>query len=555
MTRTMNARFGGLIALAAMLALAGCGGDGTEAGGGSAAAVQIGGPSGTELAEHQVLHLGNGAEIQTLDPHRGEEIQGSNIQRDLYEGLVNEAPNGDLVPGAAESWDVSADGQVYTFHLRRTARWSNGDPVTAHDFVFGLRRGIDPATLSRYGFILTPIKNADEITAGKLPPTELGVRAVDDYTLEIELANATPYFLGLLTHSMAYPMHEPSYKEHGDLFTRPGNLVTNGAFMLEDWVVQSHIKVVRNPHYWDAANVKLTEIWFYPTEDLSAELQRYRAGELDYTYDIPTARFAWISENLGDELKIAPWVGSYIFGFNTTRPPFKDNPKLRRALSLAVDREILTKDVLGAGERPAFGWVPPMKNYTGQNMVEASWTQAEREAEAKRLYAEAGYSEKNPLRTTIYYNTHEDHRRISVTLASMWQTVLGAEFELLNQEWKVFLDTRNEKIDTRIFRSGWIGDYDDAFTFAEFFRSTSGQNDAGYNSPEYDRLLVASQSELDPVKRAALLEEAERVLLADMPVIPLYHYVSQHLVKPWVRGYEANIMDRYLHKDWYVLKH
>jgi oligopeptide transport system substrate-binding protein len=554
MTRTTSA-FGGLISLGAALALAGCGGDGAEGGGGSAAAAQIGGPSGTELAEHQVLHIGNGTEIQTLDPHRGEELQGSNIQRDLYEGLVNEAPNGELVPGAAESWDVSADGRLYTFHLRRNARWSNGDPVTAHDFVFGLRRGADPATLTIYSFILTPIKNADEITAGKLPPTELGARAVDDYTLEIELANATPYFLGLLTHSMTYPLHRPSFEQHGDRFTRPGNLVSNGAFVLEEWTVQSHIKVVRNPHYWDAANVKLTEIWFYPTEDLSAELQRYRAGELDYTYDIPTARFDWISENLGSELKISPYLGSYFFGFNVTRPPFKDNPKLRRALSLAVDREVLTKNVLGAGERPAFGWVPPVHNYTGQNMVEASWTQAERNAEAKRLYTEAGYSEKNPLRTTIYYNTHEDHRRISITLAAMWKEVLGAEVELFNQEWKVFLDTRNEKIDTQIFRSGWIADYDDAFTFAELFRSTAGQNDAGYASPEYDRLIAASQSELDIAKRAALLEEAERVLLADLPLIPLYHYVSQHLVKPWVGGWEPNLMDRYLHKDWYVLKH
>jgi oligopeptide transport system substrate-binding protein len=551
----MNARFGGLASLAALLALTGCGGGGAETGPDGTAAAQIGGASGTELAEHQVLHLGNGTEIQTLDPHRGEELQGSNIQRDLYEGLVNEAPNGDLVPGAAKSWDVSPDGKLYTFHLRENARWSNGDPVTAHDFVFGLRRGADPKTLTIYSFILTPIKNADEITAGKLPPTELGARAIDDHTLEIELANATPYFLGLLTHSMTYPLHQPSYKQHGDLFVRPGNLVGNGAFVLEDWVVQSHIKVVRNPYYWDAANVKLEEIWFYPTEDLSAELQRYRAGELDYTYEIPTARFDWISENLGSELKIAPYLGSYFFGFNVTRPPFKDNPKLRRALSLAVDREILTRDVLGAGERPAFGWVPPLHHYTGQNMPEASWTQAEREAEAKRLYAEAGYSEKNPLRTTIYYNTHEDHRRISVALASMWKEVLGAEVELFNQEWKVFLDTRSEKIDTRIFRSGWIADYNDAFTFAELFRSTAGQNDPGYNNPEYDRLVAASQSELDVAKRAALLEEAERVLLADMPVIPLYHYVSQHLVKPWVGGYQSNLMDRHHHKDWYVLKH
>jgi oligopeptide transport system substrate-binding protein len=554
MTRTTKARLGGLFSLAALLALAGCGGadDAAGAGGG---AVQIGGPSGTELAERQVLHLGNGTEIQTLDPHRGEEIQGSNIQRDLYEGLVNEAPNGDLVPGAAESWTVSADGKLYTFRLRRNARWSNGDPVTAHDFVFGMRRGADPKTLTVYSFILTPIKNADAITSGTLPTTELGVRAVDDYTLAIELANPTPYFLGLLTHAMTYPLHRPSFAQHGDLFTRPGNLVGNGAFVLEEWVVQSHIKVVRNPHYWDAANVKLEEIWFYPTEDLSAELKRYRAGELDFTYEVPAAQFAWVRDNFGSELKVAPYLGSYYFGFNVTRAPFKDNPKLRRALSLAVDREIIARDVLGMGEKPAFGWVPPVHNYTTQNMVEATWTQAEREAEAKRLYAEAGYSEKNPLRTTIYYNTHEDHRRVSIALAAMWKQVLGAEVELFNQEWKVFLDTRNEKIDTRIFRSGWIGDYNDAFTFAELLRSTAGQNDTGYNSSEYDRLVAASQTELDVQKRAALLEEAERVLLADMPLIPLYHYVAQHLVKPWVGGWQPNIMDRHLHKDWYVLKH
>jgi oligopeptide transport system substrate-binding protein len=547
-------KIGGLSAVLAAAVVAGCGGGPAE-GSTSGPQAQIGGPSGTELAEHQVLRLGNGTEIQTLDPHRGEELQGSNIQRDLYEGLVNEAPNGGLVPGAAESWEVSGDGKLYTFHLRRNARWSNGDPVTAHDFVFGMRRGADPKTLTVYSFILTPIKNADEITAGKLPPTELGVRAIDDYTLEIELANSTPYFLGLLTHSMTYPLHRPSFEQHGSQFTRPGNLVSNGAFALAEWVVQSHIKLVRNPAYWDAANVRIEEIWFYPTEDLTAELARYRAGELDYTYEIPTSQFKWVRENLAGEMNVAPYLGSYFFGFNVTRPPFKDKPKLRRALSLAIDREILTQQVLGAGERPAFGWVPPVQNYTSQQMVEASWTQAEREAEAKRLYAEAGYSASSPLETTIFYNTHEDHRKIAITLAAMWKQVLGVETELFNQEWKVFLDTRNEKIETQIFRSGWIGDYNDAFTFAELFRSTAGQNDAGYDSPEYDRLVAASQSELDPMKRAALLEEAERVLLADMPLIPLYYYVSQHLVKPWVRGWEPNIMDRHHHKNWYVLKH
>jgi oligopeptide transport system substrate-binding protein len=540
-----------LTALAA-LALTACGG---AEGGAASTAAQIGGASGTELAEHQVLHLGNGTEIQTLDPHRGEETQGSNVQRDVYEGLVNIGRGGDLVPGAAESWTVSADGKVYTFNLRRNARWSNGDPLTAHDFVFGLQRGADPKTLTVYSFILSPIANADQITAGQLPPSELGVRALDDHTLEITLANPTPYFLGLLTHSMTYPLHRPSYEQHGAEFTRPGKNVGNGAFMLEEWVVQSHIKLVRNPYYWDNANNKIDEVWFYPTEDITAELQRYRAGELDYTYEVPSTQLGWIRENLADEFRVSRYLGSYYFGFNNTRAPFKDNPKLRRALSLAVNRDIIAKQVLGAGEIPAFGWVPAVANYTGQQMVEASWTQEQREAEAKKLYAEAGYSAANPLRTTIYYNTHEDHRRVAIALASMWKQLLGVEVELFNQEWKVFLDTRNQKIETRIFRSGWIGDYNDAFTFAELFRSTAGQNDPGYNNPEYDRLIAASQSELDMQKRAELLEAAERQLLADMPIIPLYHYVSTHLMKPWIGGYVPNIMDQHLHKDWYVLKH
>jgi oligopeptide transport system substrate-binding protein len=321
-----------------------------------------------------------------------------------------------------------------------------------------------------YSYILTPIRNADEITAGKLPPTELGVRAIDDHTLEITLANATPYFLGLLTHSMTYPVHRGSLETHGDQFTRPGNLVGNGAFQLDEWVVQSHLKLVRNPYYWDNANTKLDEVWFYPTEDQSAELQRFRARELDMTDTIPTSQLALIRENLAAELKIVPYLGSYYYGFNVTRPPFKDNPKLRRALSLAVNRDIITEQILGAGQQTAYGFVPPVANYTQQQMPEAAWTQAEREAEAKRLYAEAGYSAAQPLRTQIMYNTQDDHRRIAVTIASMWKQVLGVETEILNQEWKVFIDTRNQKRDTQVYRQGWIGDYNDAFTFAELLR-------------------------------------------------------------------------------------
>jgi oligopeptide transport system substrate-binding protein len=535
------------------LTLVACGSGSGNAGGESAQA--IGGATGRELAEKQVIHIGNGAEIQTLDPQRGQGDPGSHPQRDLFEGLIDEAPNGDLIPGVAQSWTVSEDGKTYMFNLRHNARWSNGDPVTAADFVFGMQRGVDPATLSNYSFILAPIKNAVEITAGKKPKSELGVRALDDYTLEIDLESPTPYFLGLLTHATTYPLHRASVEKYGEQFTRPGNLVSNGAFKLDEWVVQSHMKLVRNPYYWDNEHTKIDEVWFYPTEDLNSELQRYRAGELDYTYVIPAAQIGWIRQNLPNDLSVAPYLGSYYYGFNTTRPPFKDNPKLRRALSLAIDREVIARDVLGVGEVPAYGWVPPVAHYQGQQMPEASLTQAEREAEAKRLYAEAGYSEKNPLRTEILYNTQADHRRIAVAIASMWKRVLGVEATLQNQEWKVFLDTRNKKIDTQVYRNAWIGDYNDAYTFAELFVSDAGLNDTGYNNPEYDRLVHAAAEELDLDKREALLEQAERVLLADMPLLPIYFYVSKHLVKPWIRGYETNIMDHHEHRFFYVLKH
>jgi oligopeptide transport system substrate-binding protein len=542
-------RVGLLVAAVASCALTACGG------GASASRAPIGGASGKELADIQVIHLGNGTEIQTLDPHRGEEVQGANVMRDLFEGLVGEAANGDLVPGAAESWTMTSDGKTFTFALRRNARWSNGDAVTANDFVYGLRRASNPKTLSVYSFILSPIVNADEIAAGRMPPESLGVRAVDDYTLEIQLANPTPYFLGLLAHAMTYPLHRASVEQYGDQFTRPGNLVGNGAFKLSEWVVQSHIKLVRNPYYWDNANTKLDEVWYYPTEDQNAELQRFRANELDITFIIPRAQIAWIRENLADQLVIAPYLGSYYYGFNLTRPPFKDQPKLRRALALAVNREIITTQVLGSGEKTAFGWVPPVAHYVGRLMPEAQWTQAEREAEAKRLYAEAGYSESKPLRTEIMYNTQDDHRRVAVAIASMWKQVLGVEATITNQEWKVFIDSRNKKKDTQVFRGGWIGDYNDAFTFAEIFRSTAGMNDSGYDNPDYDRLVTQSQTELDADKRAALLEEAERILLADMPILPLYFYVNPRVVKPWVGGYESNIMDHHLAKYLYILKH
>ena len=543
----MKANFRILTTLA-VAGMVGCGSDPEQT-------VAVGGASGDELAQNQVLRWGNGAEPGSLDPHRTQGVPGSNIGRDLFEGLMSEAADGTVIGGAAESWELSDDGKTYRFSLRPEARWSNGDPVTADDFVYSMRRSLDPATLSNYTFILNPILNAEEVAAGQLPTSEVGVRALDTHTLEIQLENTTPYFLGLLTHSASYPVHPPSVETHGNQYARPGNLVSNGAYRLEEWVVQSHVKLVRNENYRDNGNTTIDEVWYYPTEDQTAELSRFRAGELDLSNAIPKRQVDWIRENLPDELVISPYLGVYYFGFNTTRPPFENNPELRRALSLAVDRDIITGQVTNAGEVPAYGWVPPVQNYTGQQMPEAAWTQEERVAEARRLYALAGYSQENPLRTRILYNTQEDHKRISVAIASMWKQTLGVEVEILNQEWKVFLDTRQQKIETEVYRSGWIGDYNDAYTFAELFASGGGLNHTGYSSPDYDRLLGEASAEGDLKRRAELLQQAERVLLEDLPIMPLYFYVTARLVRPWVGGYTPNIMDHHRSKNFYILEH
>ncbi len=532
--------------------LAACGGDAAAP---SASHGVIGGASGQERAPRQVLRKGNGAEPESLDPHRTESVAAANIERDLFEGLVLETEDGELVPGAARSWESSADGLTHVFHMQPGARWSNGDPLTARDFEYSLRRSCDPATLNSYSSILFPILNAEAVVNGRLPPTALGVRALDDATLEIRLSGPTPYFLGLLTHSSAYPVHRASVERYGTKFARPGTLVSNGAYRLEEWVIQSHIRLVRNPQYRDDARTGIDEVWYYPIENDDAEVNRYRADELDLTEGVPFRQIRWLRANLPGELHIAPYLGTYYFGFNNTRPPFKDNLPLRLALSMAVDRDILTRRVMGTGEQPAYGFVPPVAHYTGQRPAWADWTQEQRNAEARRLYREAGYSQQHPLEVEVLYNTDQNHKRIAGALAAMWKQTLGVRTKLLNQEWKVFLENRKQRVITQVFRSGWIGDYNDAYTFSQLLHSKNGQNDPGYASPAYDALLDQAAATADPARRRALLEAAERQLLADQPLIPLYFYASKRLVKPWVGGYRANLMDHHHSKDLYILSH
>ncbi len=517
--------------------------------------IPVGGASGTELAAEQILNKNNGAEPQTLDPHRAEGVPASNILRDLFEGLVSEAPDGSLIPGAAETWQINDDGTVYTFTLRADGRWSNGDPVTAADFAYGIQRSVDPATLSQYSSILFPIVNAKQIVKGELSPEQLGVTALDDRTLEIRLIGPTPYFLGLLTHSTTYAVHRPSVEKFGNRFARAGQLVGNGAYRLDEWVVQSHIRLLRSEKYWDDENTVIDEVNYFPIENQDAMLKRYRADELDFTQDLPFKQIAWIRENIADQLYISPYLGSYYYSLNLTLPPFAGAPKLRRALALAIDRDVLTEKITGSGEIPAYSWTPRVTGYTQQPPDWAGWTQERRNTEARRLFKESGHSEANPLTIQILYNTSENHKRIAVAIASMWKQMLGVETKLLNQEWKVFLETRKQKTMPGVARNGWIGDYNDAYSFTQLLASDNEQNDSGFANDEYDALLDRAAVEPDMQQRAELMEAAERLMLEEQPIIPIYFYVSKHLIKPWVGGFEPNIMDHHYTKNFHILKH
>ncbi|RFF29832.1 peptide ABC transporter substrate-binding protein [Wenzhouxiangella sediminis] len=507
------------------------------------------------LAESQVVHRGNGEEPQTLDPHLAEGVPSSNILRDLFEGLTTTAPDGRIVPGAARHWDISRDGLTYTFFLDPDGRWSNGEPVTADDFVWSWRRAVDPATGASYSRMLSPIVNAEAILAGESPPEALGVEALNDMTFQVELKDPTPYFLGLLTHPTSYPVHRPTVEQHGDSHVRPGNLVSNGAFMLDDWRVRSSIELVRNPHYRDADDVLVERVVFYPFEDENTEFNRFRAGDLHWTYQVPNNQFQWLRKNMPQALMVAPWFGTYFFSFNLTREPFEDNLALRQALNLAVDREILTEQVSRFGEIPTFNLVPPgLPEYESPETPWAGMTQEEREAEAKRLYREAGYSEQRPLEVELRYNTSENHRKIAVAVAAMWKQVLGVRTRLINEEFRVFLQNRAQRRVTEVFRSGWIGDYQDAFTFLELFHSEHGRNDAGYDSERYDRLLQRIAAERIPASRRNLMAEAERMILADQVILPVYNYVTKRLIDPRLKGWEENVMDHHLTRHMFLVK-
>jgi oligopeptide transport system substrate-binding protein len=499
-------------------------------------------PGAQAASQAVVFRRGNGPEPDTLDPQRATDIPSRAIIRDLYEGLVAEHPDGSLVPGAATSWEVSADGLTWTFTLRPDGRWSNGEPVVAEDFVAGLRRAVDPATASASAGLLTPLAGATAIIAGQQPPATLGAAALDAHRLEIVLEAPTAYLLGLLTHPVTYPVHRPSLAEHGERFARPGRLVSNGAYKLDSWEVHSHVQLLRNPHFRERPQIGVVR--FYSFDSPEAELNRYRAGDLDFTQQIPMPRFKWLRDNLGEELHVAPVLATQFWLFNTVRPP-TDDRRVRQALTMAVDRDRLTGQVTGMGEVPAYSLVPPgVDNYAAQQFPWRSLPMAERLATARELLAEAGFGTQRPLRVEVHYNTDENLRRIAIAVAAMWREGLGVETSLANEEFRVLLNRRRDPDAWQILRLAWTGEYNDAGNFLGILSVTGAVNDTGYDDPEFERLLAAAALETQPRQRRALLEAAEQRMLEHYPVLPLYHTVSKHLVKPWVRGFQSNVLDR-----------
>ena len=510
-----------------------------------------GGPGGE--AGH-VLRVGNGAEVQNLDPHLVSGVTEHRVLTAVFEGLADlDLTTMQPVPGAAASWTVSADGLVYTFMLRPTGAWSNGDPVTAHDFAYAWQRILSPGLAAEYGYLLHCLKNAKAFHEGRLTDFgEVGVRVLDDYTLEVTLEHPTPYFLSMQIHYAWFPVHRGVIERFGTMderdtaWTRSGNHVGNGAFKLDAWLPNEVIRLSRNPHYWNAAAVRLDGIEFYPIDNQQTEERSFRSGKLHLTQTIPLHKIAVYRQERPEVLNLHPYCGSYFYRLNVTREPFTD-VRVRQAFSMALDREELAKNVLKGGESPAFYYTPPnTASYTCSNRVTFD---VER---ARALLAEAGYANGAGLPPIkILYNTAEDHKTIAEAIQRMWKEHLNADVRLLNQDWKVYLASMNN-LDYQVARSSWIADVEDPVNFLECFLSGGGNNRTGWSSAAFDGLVQQAYAADEPAARMDLLQQAEKILLEDAPIIPIYFYTWKYLQAQEMKGLTPNVLGYIRWTDLYL---
>jgi len=496
----------------------------------------------------KILFWGNGTEPQDLDPHVTTGMPEAYIQTALFEPLVSSDPK-TLAPtsGVAESWTINADQTVYTFHLRSNARWSNGDPVTADDFVWSYKRAVMPRLGNQYSYMYAPIKNIDQFAKGEITDfNDVGVKALNKNTLEITLNSPTPYFLGLLSHHSFYPVNRKAIEQYGSVdeqgnqWTRPGNMITNGPFMLKEWKLFKHVAVEKNPYYWNADQVKLNEVRFLPTENITTEERMFRAGQLHFSNDLPTNKIEKYKTEHPELLNNDPFLATYFYRLNTNKPPM-DNLKVRRALAMAIDRNQLVEKVTKAGQIPAYNITPPDTNgYT----ADTNWGYDPELA--RQLLVEAGYPKGVGIPVIeLLYNTSEGHRKVAVALQQMWKSELGIDISLRNEDWKVFLSSVNQK-NYHMARASWVGDYVDPNTFLDMWITDGGNNNTGWSNAEFDRLILKDAATAKTQQqRYDYFRQAERILMEEMPIIPFYIYTSKHLKSPSLKGAYPNLSDRY----------
>jgi len=524
-----------LLGVASMLALAACGGGGEEA---------------REIAGIE-LHRGNTSEPLTLDPHRASGTWENAIIGDMFIGLFTENPRGEPVPGMAESWTVSDDGLVWTFSLHE-ANWSDGVPLTADDFVFSMRRLLDPVTVAQYASLLYLIENAQAVNEGRAPLEQLGVRAIDARHLEIRLEHPAPYLPGLLTHYTAFPIPAHVVREHGDAWVQPANIEVNGAYKLVQWRTNDFVHVRKNENFFDAANVCIDDVYFYPTNDTNTAERRVRNGELDLNTDFPGQRIDFFLQEIPDYVHVHTYLTTDYLSFNTTRAPF-DDVRVRLALSMAVDREFIVENVLKAGQVPAFALVPPgIANYAGG--ASSPWRGVAldaRRAEARRLLEAAGFGPDNPLRFEYTHRNTRDNPRIAPVLQSDWRQIAPwVEVDIAGIETQIHYDnlrTRN----FQVADGAWVADYNDAQNFLYLLETRSGpMNYSGWSNADYDEKIDRSSFILDPDGREAVMREAEQLMLDNAPIAPLWHNVNKNLVNPRITGWVDNAVD--IHRTRYL---
>lgn len=504
--------------------------------------------------EKQILHVGNGDEISSVDPHSTSGMPEYHVILSLYEGLVSKNTKTLAIEsGVAERWEVSDDGLVYTFHLRDNAKWSNGDKVVANDFVQSWLRGLMPALANEYASSMFVVKNGQNIYEGKTDPKEFGAIALDDRTLQVTLNAPTPYFLQLLDHHSAYPVHIPTIKkfgkidERGTRWTRPENFVGNGAFVLGEWTPNKYLSVKKNPTYWNASSVRLNEVRYYPIPKYTIEERMFRSGQLHATYYLPRDKLA-VYKNANDPvLRSYANFATYFYRFNVTVKPL-DDVRVRKALAYSIDRQRIVEFVTKFGQIPAYTLTPPDKN----GYIPKAKMPYDVEL-AKKLLADAGFPNGVGFpKLKITFNSADDHKHIAEAVQQMWKDNLGIDISLEGTDWKVFLD-KEKQLDYQIDRASWIGDYLDPNTFLEMFVTANGNNRTGYSNARYDELIAKAALERNVETRFSYFQEAEQILVDEVPILPFYTYNWNRLVATSVQGWDDNVIDYYPFKNMYLI--